>query len=94
MNDFITIGYFEDYYQNGKFMGNIICDEQPDRKYGYKGRKMKCLSEPLILNNGKKLKPGIYRTSYNRLCGRYNGSQEEKISAIMAHKIKQNMNVK
>ena len=50
MNDFITIGYFEDYYQNGKFIGNIICDQQPNREFGYRGRKKTYIKEPFKLS--------------------------------------------
>jgi len=89
--EFRTIGYFEDCYQNGKFIGTRLCDKQPNRLFGYKGRETKHTNVIIELDRGKKIKPGVYKTSYNRLCGKYIGSQEEKINSIIAQNIRQNI---
>ena len=89
--EFRTIGYFEDFYQNGKFIGTRLCDQQPNRQFGYRGRKKLHSHKPIELQRNKIIKPGYYITSYNRLCGSYIGTQKQKINAIISQNIRQNI---
>tara|TARA_Y100001973_G_scaffold78808_1_gene115745 strand:+ start:5491 stop:5778 length:288 start_codon:yes stop_codon:yes gene_type:complete len=89
--DFTTIGYYEDFYQNGKFIGTRLCDQQTDRQFGYRGRKKLHTYKSIALQRNKIIKPGYYITSYNRLCGKYIGTQQEKINAIISQNIRQNI---
>lgn len=89
--DFQTIGYFMDFYQNGKFIGTRLCDKQPNRQYGYCGRQKLHTHKSIALQRNKIVKPGFYITSYNRLCGKYIGTQQEKINAIISQNIRQNI---
>ena len=69
-----TIGYFEEYIMNGKYIGSKKCDEQSDRGVGYKGRKDFVANEKITLDNGKKIKQGkSYYTRYYPLNGRIDG---------------------
>jgi hypothetical protein len=69
MNRFEQIGYFKEYYQNGKFVGCITNVEMDREKIGYYGRKSETLENDLIVNK-KKLKKGtIVETMIYPLCG-------------------------
>lgn len=65
-----TIGYFEEFMIDGKFIGTLICEEQK-REIGYYGKQIKIATEDIILNNKKKIKKGQeYYTRYYPLNGR------------------------
>jgi hypothetical protein len=65
-----TIGYFEEFFINGKFIGTKLCQEQ-NRKIGYYGKEIKIADLDLILDNKKKIKKGQeYYTRYYPLNGR------------------------
>ena len=65
-----TIGYFEEFIINGKFIGLKTCKEQ-DREIGYYGKKTFIAEEDIILENKKKIKKGQeYYTRYYPLNGR------------------------
>ena len=51
-----TIGYFEEFMIEGKFIGTKICEEQPDRKIGYSGKETKTSDTDIVLDNKKKIK--------------------------------------
>jgi hypothetical protein len=66
-----TIGYFEEFIVNGKFVGAKNCEEQKDRIIGYYGKQTKTATEDIILERNKKIKKGTeYYTRYYPLNGR------------------------
>jgi len=66
-----TIGYFEEFMIEGKFIGTKICEEQPDRKIGYSGKETKTSDTDIVLDNKKKIKKGIeFYTRYYPLNGK------------------------
>ena len=82
-NPFEIIGYSIDYYIRGKYIGSIKNDK-PDRDVmGYHGRKTFKLLSDIILKK-KKYKIGTeVTTECIVLCGKYIGTQEEKINAMI-----------
>jgi hypothetical protein len=65
-----TIGYFEEFLINGKFIGAKTCEEQT-REIGYYGKQIKIATQDIILSNKKKIKKGQeYYTRYYPLNGR------------------------
>jgi hypothetical protein len=65
-----TIGYFEEFFINGKFIGTKICQEQ-NREIGYYGKEIKIANNDFVLDNKKKIKIGQeYYTRYYPLNGR------------------------
>lgn len=69
---FTNIGYFKEYYLNGKYLGNIKTEKDRDI-IGYNGKKEEILTQPLILDNKKKIKANIsYTTILYPLCGKIN----------------------
>ena len=82
-NNFKIIGYFEDYFVDNKYIGSKKCDEQPDRRQGFFGQKYFHAVDDIILEKGKKIKRGTkYKTYYNQLSGKFEGTQEQKIKAV------------
>lgn len=66
-----TIGYFEEYIIDGKFVGIKSCQEQPDRVIGYYGTKRAIAENDILIDNKKKIKKGqSYYTRYYPLNGR------------------------
>lgn len=55
--EFEQFGYFKDYYVNGKFIGNIVCEKDRD-VFGYYGRKKEILTEDIVFKNKKRIKKG------------------------------------
>jgi len=65
-----TIGYFEEYLVQGKFIGTLVCEKQ-DREIGYYGKITKIADSDITLDNKKKIKKGQeYYTRYYPLNGR------------------------
>lgn len=65
-----TIGYFEEFLIEGKFIGTKVCQEQ-NREIGYYGKITKVADSDIILGNKKKIKKGQeYYTRYYPLNGR------------------------
>lgn len=65
-----TIGYFEEFLIEGKFIGTKVCQEQ-NREIGYYGKITKVADSDIILDNKKKIKKGQeYYTRYYPLNGR------------------------
>ena len=65
-----TIGYYEEFLINGKFIGTKICQEQ-NREIGYYGKITKIADSDITLENKKKIKKGQeYYTRYYPLNGR------------------------
>lgn len=65
-----TIGYFEEFIVDGKFIGTLNCEKQ-DREIGYYGKKTKIETKDIILQNKKKIKKGTeFYTRYYPLNGR------------------------
>ena len=68
----ITIGYFEEFLINGKFIGTKVCEKQ-NREIGYYGKETKVAESDILLDNKKKIKKGQeYYTRYYPLNGRQN----------------------
>tara|TARA_B100001093_G_scaffold317312_1_gene302698 strand:+ start:610 stop:885 length:276 start_codon:yes stop_codon:yes gene_type:complete len=82
-NTFEIKAYNVDYYLRGKLIGSIIT-KKPDREImGYMGRKNTILEKDILLKN-KKYKKGItVTTECLPICGKYIGTQEDKISAML-----------
>lgn len=67
-----TIGYFEEFYIDKKFIGTKICEKQ-NREIGYYGKIIYKAKENIVLNNKKIIKKGQeYYTRYYPLNGSYN----------------------
>lgn len=67
---FKQLGFYKDYYLNGKFTGSLRCEKDRDI-FGYTGRKSETLTEALTLDNKKKIKAGAaVITELFPLCGR------------------------
>jgi hypothetical protein len=65
-----TIGYFEEFIIDGKFIGTKNCEKQ-EREIGYYGKKTNIANEKIILDNKKTIKKGQeYYTRYYPLNGR------------------------
>ena len=65
-----TIGYFEEFIINGKFIGTLLCEKQ-DREIGYYGKKTLIANKDIILQNKKKIKKGTeFYTRYYPLNGK------------------------
>lgn len=65
-----TIGYFEEFLIEGKFIGTKVCEKQ-NREIGYYGKITKVADSDLTLDNKKKIKKGQeYYTRYYPLNGR------------------------
>lgn len=69
MNKFEQIGYFKEYYQNGKFIGCITNVEKDREQIGYYGRKSETLESDLIVNKKKLKKGSAVETMIYPLCG-------------------------
>ena len=57
-NIFEDLGFFKEYYVNGRFFGTIKC-ERDREEIGYNGRTEEVLTETVILDNKKRLIAGI-----------------------------------
>lgn len=65
-----TIGYFEEFIVQGKFIGTLLCEKQ-DREIGYYGKKTIIANEDIVLQNKKKIKKGTeFYTRYYPLNGK------------------------
>ena len=65
-----TIGYFEEYFVNQKFVGTKMTEQQ-DREIGYYGKQVKVADDDIILDNKKRVKKGQeFYTRYYPLNGR------------------------
>jgi hypothetical protein len=65
-----TIGYFEEYFVNQKFVGTKMTEPQ-DREIGYYGKQVNVANDDIILDNKKRVKKGQeYYTRYYPLNGR------------------------
>lgn len=64
------IGYFEEYFIKGKFVGTKKVEKQ-NREIGYYGRQDKTAEQEIVLDNKKKIKKGEdYYTRYYPLNGK------------------------
>lgn len=65
-----TIGYFEEFFVNQKFIGTKMTEQQ-DREIGYYGKQTKIADTDIVLDNKKKVKKGQkYYTRYYPLNGK------------------------
>lgn len=70
---FQELGFYKEYYLNGKLIGLSNCEKDRE-EIGYNGRKKEIIKEDLILNNKKKVKANVeYLTIIYPICGRING---------------------
>lgn len=66
---FKELGFFKEYYVGNKLIGTVLCEK--DRDIGYAGRQTEMITEPIIFENGKKLKAGVEAfTMIYPLCGK------------------------
>ena len=67
---FEPLGWFKEYYIDGKFVGTLNCEK--DREIvGYYGNITAPLKENITLENGRKIKAGtIVSTRLYPLCGK------------------------
>tara|TARA_R110001592_G_scaffold336952_1_gene622722 strand:+ start:501 stop:791 length:291 start_codon:yes stop_codon:yes gene_type:complete len=81
--EFEVLGFFEEYFVDGKYVGTKNCDAQPNRDLGWFGRKTTYATQDLYLDRNKKITAGTkYYTYVQQLCGKLKGTQEEKISNL------------
>ncbi len=59
---FVELGFFREYYINGKFIGTINCEKDREN-VGYYGRRVETLENKIECSNGKKIKEGIEVTT-------------------------------
>jgi len=65
-----TIGYFEEFMVDGKFIGTLLCEKQ-EREIGYYGKQTKIAESDIFLQNKKKIKKGTeFYTRYYPLNGK------------------------
>lgn len=82
MTNFNIFGYYVDYNYQGRYIGSVTIDK-PDREVmGYYGKKTHTLEKDLILKNKKYKKGTVVTTQCFPLCGKFIGTQEEKLSAM------------
>lgn len=71
---FAVVGYFEEFFVKGKYVGTKKCNEQ-DRAFGYKGRKAMKATEAILLDNKKRIVAGEeYVSQYYPINGRMNST--------------------
>jgi hypothetical protein len=68
---FEHLGYYKEYYVNGKFIGTVLCDK--DREVmGYNGKIVEVINDRLELQNKKVIKANTeVVTQLFPLCGKY-----------------------
>lgn len=70
MTEFEHIGYFKEFYKDGKYIGTLSC-ETDGRDIGYNGRKKETSPNDIILQNKKKIKANTeVTTAIYPLCGK------------------------
>ena len=66
------IGQFEEYYVSGKYIGNKLCDPQPERIPGYAGKQTAKADSNIRLGR-RTIKAGQeYTTVYYEMQGKSN----------------------
>jgi hypothetical protein len=70
MNTFNKLGYFKEYYYNGKFIGCITNVEMDREKIGFYGKKKELLEFDIVINKIKLKKGFIVETMIYPLCGK------------------------
>ena len=60
---FEDLGYFKEYFVDGKFIGTCKCEKDRD-VIGYSGMKKETVTETIILDNKKKIKSGTIADTY------------------------------
>ena len=69
---FEIIGYFKEWFLNGKFIGTTLMTEPEQDVFGYYSQKQETINEDTITSEGKLLKSGLqYKTYQHVLCGKY-----------------------
>lgn len=74
MAEFKTIGYFLEYFVNGKYIGSKSTHIEDDTNVviGYAGKQTHIAQEDIVLDRNKKVKKGqTYHTYLQRLQGKY-----------------------
>lgn len=68
--NFEDLGFYKEYYVNGKFIGFAKCEK--DREvFGYYGKKDEVLAADIVLQNKKRIKAGTaVVTQLFPLCGK------------------------
>lgn len=67
---FKELGYFKEYYKDGKLIGIVNCEKDRDT-IGYLGRAKETPVSNIVLTNKKKAKENIeYTTILYPICGR------------------------
>ena len=86
-NTFEIIGYNIDYYLRGKYVGTMK-RMTPDREtMGYTGRKTTIADKDIMLKKRMYKKGTEFTTECIPLCGKYLGTQEEKINAMLNSRV-------
>jgi hypothetical protein len=70
MNKFQEIGFYKEYYQNGKFVGCVTNVEKDREKIGFYGKQSETLENDLIVNKKKLKKGSVIETMIYPLCGK------------------------
>lgn len=71
MKIFKDIGYFLEYYVDGKFIGTTLLDEPDREEIGYYSRQDAIAEQDIQLQSKKRIKQGTkYYTRIYPLCGR------------------------
>jgi hypothetical protein len=70
-SSFKQLGYFKEYYQNGKLLGLLFYVEKDRDKFGWFGQKDEITEQDIILSNNKKIKKGTkVQTQLHIICGK------------------------
>jgi len=71
MKIFKDIGYFLEYYVDGKFIGTTLLDEPDRAEIGYYSKQDAIAEQDIHLQSKKRIKQGTkYYTRMYPLCGR------------------------
>lgn len=84
INFFKPLAYYLDYYNmDNKFLGSLILKEPVSNKMGFHSKTFTTPIVNIKLDNKKIIKAGtdVYYKQL-QLCGKYIGTQEEKINAM------------
>lgn len=69
--NFEQLGYFKDYYRNGKYIGSVNNCQKDREHFGYSGRINEVTQEPIYLSNKRIIKAGEQVvTELQIICGK------------------------
>jgi|TARA_Y100000004_G_C8954264_1_gene430043 hypothetical protein len=81
--EYKVIGYYLEYFVDGKFIGSKPCEQDAARNLGWAGKRFAYATSDIKLDRNKTIKAGTkYYTYYNQLCGKLKGTHDEKVTNL------------